>query len=319
MHTFKKSLLTAIALLSMNLLSLSYSALGDTMKIGPARQAGLLADKTQILDMIAIVRDRSANDPALAETSLHSLAQLGATEAIPDIETLTQTGKDQNLVNFATAARAHLLAESVVSPDAADMIQAKEEVSRFYSELNKTPADINTGVSKYLKSLSDHPTGPDIAPHYPIELFAMRELADMAYHSSYPGFVKLPDMAQVNFTLDTRSALKVWLAPLSAIERATWLVKDLSGKKILTDAENAEMQLAGDLGAIISPLAAAKVLEMDHQRGQYSSAGFSALFRVLTAAGRPEKAVLDRFKSDADSKIAHYARHGGGGEFIPGY
>jgi hypothetical protein len=148
MHTFKKSLLTAIALLSMNLLSLSYSALGDTMKIGPARQAGLLADKTHILDMIAIVRDRSANDPALAETSLHSLAQLGATEAIPDIETLTQTGKDQNLVNFATAARAHLLAESVVSPDAADMIQAKEEVSRFYSELNKTPADINTGVSK---------------------------------------------------------------------------------------------------------------------------------------------------------------------------
>lgn len=74
------------------------------------RQAGLTKDRSQIPALLATLR----NPPErfCAFTSLHTLAQLGATEALPAVNSLLATSRDIDLVNSATAAKARVLAES---------------------------------------------------------------------------------------------------------------------------------------------------------------------------------------------------------------
>ncbi len=290
----------------------------DQEKLGPTRRAGLQQDRTQIPTMVALLRRTPMPDRFLMDTALHSLAQMGAVDALPPINDLIQSSKDINISNYAKAARARLLAESEAGPGPDNDVQAQAKLDRFYEELGETPADINEGVTLYLKELKSR-VGPGVPPKFPAELYAMRELADMAYHSQYTGFASLVGMSQIQFNLDGRSALKVRLASLSQSDRVAWLVQDLSTKQSITDEENAEIQLAGDLGPSAGQAAAVKLLEMDQHRDKYSRAGFSALFSVITMSGSDGRNVLDHFKNDPNPLIAEYAKRGGGGQFIEAY
>ena len=298
----------------------------DEERLRSARQAGLRADRTHVPDLIAILQEKPTPTRFLMETTLHSLAQLGATDALPALNALTQSGKGQdgkglvepNVVNAARAARARLVAEAAAGPDTGSPVQAQAKLDHFYSELGETPTDLNAALQAYTKEAAK-PGGADIAPKYPVELYAVRQLADIAYRSAYKGFTNLPGMSQVNFALDARSALKVRLAPLSDAERASWLVQDLSTKAVVTDPEQAEIQLAGELGTTASAIAGAKLQEMDQNHTKYGRAAFNALFGVLSVSGGPERILLKHFESDPNPFIAEYARNGGTSEFIAGY
>ena len=295
----------------------------DLGRLGPARQAGLRADRTRIPDLIAILQEKPTPTRFLMETTLLSLAQLGATDALPALNALTQSGKGQdgkdlvepNVVHAAIAARARLIAEAAAGPDTGSLAQAKVKLNRFYSELGETPVDLNAALRVYPLAQKAF----DVPPRNPVELYAMRQLADMAYRSAYRGFTSLPRMLQVNFVLDPRSALKVRLARLSNAERASWLVQDLSTKSVVTDPEQAEIQLAGELGTTASAIAGAKLQEMDQNHTKYGRAAFNALFGVLSVSGGPERILLKHFESDPNPFIAEYARNGGTSEFIAGY
>ena len=282
------------------------------------RRAGLQGDRTQIPDMVLLLQRTPAPDRLLMDTTLHSLAQMGATDALASINALIQSNKDTNIVNYAKAVRARLLAESQAGFQPDNDVQAKGKLDRFYKELGETPGDINAGVAAYLKNLASR-VGPGVAPQFPMELYAMRELADMAYHSQYAGFTKLPGLSQAQFNLDGRSALKVRLAPLSAADQIAWLIDDLSKKKVITEEESAEIQLASDLGPSAGQSAAAKLWDMDQHRDNYSRAGFSALFSVITMSGDEESNLWDHFKNDPNPLISEYAERGGGGQFIEAY
>ena len=298
----------------------------DLGRLGPARQAGLRADRTRIPDLIAILQEKPTPTRFLMETTLLSLAQLGATDALPALNALTQSGKGQdgkdqvepNVVHAAIAGHARLIAEAAAGPDTGSPVQAQAKLVRFFSELGETPADLNAALLAYTKEAAKA-SGADVAPKYPVELYAVRQLADMAYRSRFQGFTKLPGMAEVNFALDARSALKVRLAPLSNAERAAWLVQDLSSKSVFGDTENAEAQLGGELGTIASAVAAVKLQEMGQHTTQYKRAAFTGLFNMLARSGGPERTLLDQFKNDPDPIIAEDARDGGRGEFIAGY
>ncbi len=290
----------------------------DQEKLGPTRRAGLQQDRTQIPDMVALLHRAPAPDRFLMDTTLHSLAQMGAVDALPSMNDLIQSSADINVSNYAKAARSRLLAESEAGSEPDNDIQAQAKLERFYKELGETPDDINAGVTTYLKNLKVR-VGPGVAPKFPAELYAMRELADMAYHSQYRGFTRLAGMSQIQFILDGRSDLKVRLAPLLQADQIIWLVQDLSKKQSMTDEESAEIQLASDLGPAAGQAAAAKLLEMDQHRDKYSRAGFSALFSVITMASGDDHSILDHFKNDPNPLIAEYARRGGGGQFIEAY
>lgn len=290
----------------------------DEERLRPARQAGLRSDRTRTLDLIAILQEKPTPTWFLMETTLHSLAQLGANDALPAINVLTKNSKglvEPNVVHAAIAARARLIAEAAAGPDTGSLAQAKVKLNRFYSELGETPVDLNAALRVYPLAQKAF----DVPPRNPVELYAMRQLADMAYRSAYRGFTSLPRMLQVNFVLDPRSALKVRLARLSNAERASWLVQDLSTKSVVTDPEQAEIQLAGELGTTASAIAGAKLQEMDQNHTKYGRAAFNALFGVLSVSGGPERILLKHFESDPNPFIAEYARNGGTSEFIAGY
>lgn len=70
----------------------------DLERLGPARQVGLQNERTHIATLTAIVQEQPLPSRFLMEATLFSLAQLGATEALPAIDALIQQdqGKDQN-------------------------------------------------------------------------------------------------------------------------------------------------------------------------------------------------------------------------------
>ena len=298
----------------------------DEERLRPTRQAALQADRTRIPGLIAILQEKPTPTRFLAETTLLSVAQLGATDALPAINALIQSGNDKNgraivepnVVHAAIAARARLIAEADDSPDTGAPAQAQAKLNRFYTVLEETPTQINAGLLAY-SSAAAKPTGADVGPQYPVELYAVRMLADMAYRSAFKGFVSLPGMTSINFDLDPRSALKVRLAPLSEAERAKWLVQDLSHKTVTADTEEAEIQLASELGTVGSAAAAVQLQEMDQNPTHYGRAAFNALFGVLSASGGPERALLKHFEQNPDPFIAEYARNGGTSDFIAGY
>ena len=69
------------------------------------------------------------------------------------------------------------------------------------------------------------PKAFDPPPRNPVELYAVRRLADMAYRSRFQGFTELSGMAEANSDLDARSALKVRPAPLLNVESELVLLK----------------------------------------------------------------------------------------------
>lgn len=298
----------------------------DQERLGPARRAGLRSDRTQIPALIAIVQEKPSPNRFVMETALHSLAQLGATDALPAIDALLENGRnadsdvatDPNVINAAKAARAHLVAEDAASPETNAVGQTQAKLTRFYSELGETPAELNEAILAYTNGPAKD-IRPDSAPKYPVELYAMRELADMAYHSPQRDFVALAGVAQVDFQLDGRSALKIRLAPMSPTERLAWLVQDLSQKTKLSDDGYAEIQLAGDLGPEAGKAAVVKLQEMDQHRDVYTYTAFSALFGVVSISGDAEPAFWKHFEADADGRVAQYAQRRGAGEFIAGY
>jgi hypothetical protein len=298
----------------------------DEIRLKSTRQVGLEMEQTRIPDLIAILQENPTPTRFLMETTLLSVAQLGATKALPAINALAQSDKNQNskvlvnpnIVHAAIAARARLIAEADSGPDDGSLTQAQAKLNIFYSELGETPADLNAALLTYNKEAAK-PNGADVAPSYPTELYAVRMLADMAYRSAFKGFTKLPGMAEVDFSQDPRSALKVRLAPLSDSERAAWLVEDLSHKTALTETEDAEIQLAGELGTLASAAAASKLQEMERDHAEYGRAAFNALFGALTVSGGSQKMLLKHFEKDPNPFIAEYAQNGGANNFIAGY
>ena len=275
----------------------------DVSRIEGFRQMGLQRDASNTAAMI----DALKNPPHLGYTytTINALAQLGATEALPVIDTYIQEEADADtggdLSVFSKVAKARLLAESEAKliPDTGTASEAK--VRRFYRELGMTPADLNAdlvtyyhpvpkqqGVGRFVTPVAD------VATAHPIGVYAVRELADIVYHGSYRNFMSLPDITQVNFSGDYPSALKVRLAPLSPPERLNTMIQELAHKKFLTHWDDYEIQLASNEGLTASHAAAAQLTEMENHPEQYSHIGFTALVRVMWGTGDKAQAPLVR-------------------------
>ena len=173
------------------------------------RRAGLQFDRSQIQTLTGIVQEKPTPSRFLMETTLHSLARMGATDALPAVDALIQGGGgtggndavDPNVVNAARAARARSVAEAAY-PDAGAAGQMQAKLARFYAELGETPASLNAAMLAYMNGPAKN-VGPGISPKYPVELYALRELADMAYSSPQRNFTSaLPGMVDVDFALD---------------------------------------------------------------------------------------------------------------------
>jgi len=292
----------------------------DAIALAALRRAGLSRDRSQVPSLIAALR--APNHPTYPYVALHSLAQLGATEALPAFsDYVSDTGafsSDADLRNFALVSRARLLAESSCVNISDSKEQAKTKVRRFYQELGITAADINSRPLTQVSSpLAQGAQGggffaSSVPPIHTVTSQVLRELSDMVYQDQYQDFSTLPEVTQVDFSREPSCALKMRFAPLSHQERIAALVQELSRKTVLKAGDLYEIQLAINEGLSGSQAAAAELRKMDTHREQYNQigyhSGFSALFDVISGVGDKDQApLIEHFTHDKDSWVAHYA------------
>lgn len=278
------------------------------------RQAGLHGDRSLIPVMIEALKNPPHSD--YLQTSLLSLAQMGATEAMPAIDSVIQDNKDENVVNFAKTARARLVAEDSVKGIKDPQAQSTAEVKRFYQELGVTSAGLNTGVAAYKEMLRQKRASLVITmdadpPIAPVELYAMRELADMTYQSPYRAFATLSDVAAVDFSSDAGSALKIRLSSLAHDQRVTTMLLEMTtpGRDLrqTASAASAEMAKAGvgsleeaqlladeGMAVILAVKSQQREIRSHPERYRGHAGGFGYLETVLVGAGDRQGVLGDR-------------------------
>lgn len=279
----------------------------DSNQIDDFQQAGFHRDRSLVPAMILALK----NPPHIGYTysTIHALAQIGDTEALPVVESYAQDERTDaeagdDLRNFSKAARARLLAENEAQSITDSKAASTAKVRRFYQELGMTPADLNDALVAYYPPLV--PRAPsqgrhsfvslpsDSAPSHPVGVYAVRELADMMYHGDYKDAGSLPEVSQVNFASDYPAALKMRLAALPSSVRLNIMLQELSQKTVLTHWDDYEIQLASNEGLTASHAAARLLREMEAHPEQYQEPGFMALVWVMWGTGDQEQAPFVR-------------------------
>lgn len=303
----------------------------DYNEVSSVIEAGRSLDHSQVPFIIGVLQ--SPPHVSYATAGLHALAKMGALEGLPVVQTYIDTDTGDT-GKYAVVVKARLLAENSVSRISSGPQKAVAKVERFYKELNMTSGDMNNALIAF--HTPNRQQGAEgrasqqfstLPPQPPIGVYAMRELADMVYNGSYQDYASLPQVASVNFQEDYPSALKMRLAALPHEERLNTIIDELANKKALTPDDSYELQLAINEGKPASRLAAQKLADMESHHDQYASAGFSALFSVLSGVGNQEEApILARFLNVTYPYVSHYAKQdyrslidGNRGEYIVGY
>ncbi len=293
------------------------------------RQAGMRGDRSQIRRMVEIFQNPpgSAGIDVAHNTRLvllRPLAQLDATEALPALEAVIQSDPfkpfppspyaefedNQEVIAASKVVKARILAQSNVQGVTDNQARASAEVKRFFQELGQTPESLNTVVASYKAADRQHLEATHYNPDYrsdvvPVELFAMRELADMAYRDRYRGFASLPDVARVDFKQDDGSALKVRLAPLPREQRIAVLVNELDELRPAKNLDGRRAQLLADEGPAALPVIAVKTQDFKAHPGQYRKklgGQFGENLGCLSVLVDTQKRITDAADDDAAAK-----------------
>ena len=122
------------------------------------RQAGLTNDRSQAPLMMSVLSDPSHPHPSVIRTALHSLAQLGATEALPLFDIMAQNKSVDP--NYLETMRQRLLAESQAASAPTGPKKAATKLSAFYHGLNFTPSQVGTATSSAASQVGGTPPQP---------------------------------------------------------------------------------------------------------------------------------------------------------------
>jgi hypothetical protein len=297
----------------------------DHKRLVSVRESGRLHDTKAIPGLIAVLTEKPQVNTDLALTAIHSLAQLGAEEALPDIDTYAASLKDPKMQgfyndqagNYILVARARLVAEASVTDIRTQPEMTNAKVLRLYQELNLSVTGINKGVAVYK---AQYP-GPWHNPPLPVEIYAMREIADIVYHSSVADLKGIPIAGSLELKSDYPSQLKIQLVGLSEAKRIDWLINDLSHKKALTSDEDYEIQLVEEFGTSAGKAAFAMLTHMDSHREEYKGheGGFLGMIHIVYEVEYQVSQVQEHFQHDPHPSISNAAHMGVSAEYVPGY
>lgn len=287
----------------------------DANQITASRDAGKRGDQQSVPELIAVLKQVPQVHTDAVLTAVHSLAQLGAAEALPDIDTIAATEKDVSVLNYIKVAEARLFAERTLGSSPSDPAKTAMKLRVFCQNLNLSAARLNTVAASYKAS-----QGPWQHPPVPVEVYALREVADILYDNHFSDYKRLPIIGALDFSADYPSALKINLINLSRTARIDWIINDLANKKALTPEDDYDLQLARDEGGDAAQAAVTKLIAMDRNRARYAAAGFDALIGVVDGTDKALRRIIrERFRGDSDPVIASAAQIGGPGGGAAGY
>ena len=325
--------------------SASFGAPAGDDWLARMRQAGLHGDRSQIPYMVEAFQNPVSDDNDVSYhirlSLLRPLAQLGATEALPALDDVIQSDplrplpgqtyadswENGQIIALSKAVKARILAQSSAQGAADDKARASAEVKCFFQELGQTPESLNAAVAAYQLKNQQHYEAAGRNPDYrhdavPVEVFAVRELADMAYRDRYRGFASLPDVARVDFRQDAGAALKARLAPLPREQRVTTLVDEISQEKVRDNLALRRAQLLADEGPSALPAITSRQQHIKAHRDLYPGnfrlpSGLSTLedvqTRIVAADDTAVRSQMDSATSSANKVKSWHS------QIVPGY
>ena len=274
----------------------------DDDRVAGLREAGIRNDRTKIPALLDALQHPvkyamlvSMNNEV--KTALHALAQMGATEAIPSINTLIKATEVKGFMlwnvspdqihDIAKAAKARLLAEAKASNIEDSAMQARAKVNEFYRQLGMTPIEFKQATDKLTGS--EYDTSRHYSDYSPyagsVTFYALRELADMIYRGNYRDYMTLATVKTLDFSKDPATALKLKVAQVPKPDRAQWLVNNLISREMMIGDADMVAQLASDEGKAATTLVAARLRLMNANREKYMYVGkykSDNRFRMLT-------------------------------------
>ena len=283
------------------------------------RTAGLAHDRSQIPLLIQSVRETAAEK--YFATALHSLAQIGGPEALQVTEeTLQNIGENGSMYHYAQAVHARLLAQNAAYKLKGATLHQRAVVclNTFLEAMgHANAASLNAAVNKQIVDMQfmvHRETGRNI--------YALRELADIIYHTFDLALLHAAKSAGVDFDQDVGARYKAHLAPLTAKQRIDWIVEHLSSAPAFTGAENFLVQLAADQGKTASRAAAAKLHEMDQHQGKhaikftngvggihrYFPSYYGLLYIIQAVGDSDQEPMLARNLNNPEPAIASHVR-----------
>ncbi|MGI4791419.1 MAG: hypothetical protein ACRYFS_21535 [Janthinobacterium lividum] len=255
---------------------------GNAQRLTDITAAGLNHDMSQTNAIVLVLTNPP--HPDFKKAALLALARLGAVEAEPTINSVI-AGNDIDTSNYAKAALARLIAENT-GQGQSESVAATAKIAALLQASGLTVTEINMTVANHYKN-GGGSDGPQ-----PIEIYALREVADMIYQDTNMDFTKVPAVSQLKFEQDYPALLKIKLSSLATNERIETIISDLADKKTLTTKDYYEMQLGVNYGLPASQAAAAQLHKMSTAGIQYSPQGFTALLQILHGVGDKDQAAL---------------------------
>jgi hypothetical protein len=295
----------------------------DKKRLMSVRDMGRHRVAIAIPDLIAVLTEQPPVNTDLAITAIHSLAQMGAEEALPALDnyvalqtdTAVHQFPDVGLLNFIKAARARLVAEESARNFKTEPQKTNAKVVSLCQELGLSVAGINKAATTYK---AQYP-GPWHNPPLPVGVYAMREIADIVYDSPVHDLKSVPVANALEGKSDYPSQLKLQLVGLAEAQRIEWLINDLAHKKALTPDQEYELQLVEAYGIPAGNAAVGMLARMDNHRDEYKGGGFDALIHVVYETGYQAAQVQEHYRDDPDPSVSDSARTGVSMRIMPGY
>ena len=143
---------------------------------------------------------------------------------------------------------------------------ALAKMRTLLSELHLNADKIRADIAAY------HPQNDPVdAPRPPLAVFALRQLADIAYLNGYKPDKTAEDINALDFSPVPDAALKMRLAPLSRQQRIAWLLDDITlYKQEYVKAGLYEQQLLLNEGPAAGQAIAARLQDMNAHPDKYA-------------------------------------------------
>lgn len=271
------------------------------------RQAGLHGDQSQIPAMIVAL---NTEHDSYIITALRALSQLGATEALPEIDKIIQKRSSDYVGRYAEEAKLRLLAEASVKPATLSVATQKPNVSQdnlaakidyILAQTDVPAPEINKRLNR--AKIEEKHTGSSK------ETDLLGNIADIAYNNAAEDGTTPVSLQELDFSSDRGAEFKIRLARMPAAKRIPWIIDTLARRDSHGSDDDLLIQLAADAGPSASAQAASCLQEMLAHRENYKYGGFANLFDVICCAGDKKSAeAIALFLNDSDVYVANIAR-----------
>ena len=237
------------------------------------RDAALNGDVSRKDD---ILRCLASKHPTIRLAGMHAAALLALPEADQILQTIAATSRDDFTRMMAKVCLSRLRAEVLAAGLTSGSDKAAACLRKFLVEMNLTSETVNSASA-------DYSANSRTRSFPPTEVWALRQIADMAYRGEYGDYSRIPDFTGLHFGSDAWASLVARFAMVPKATRPAALADFIADSAIWGAEAPLAAQLLADAGDTGCQAAADKLKTMLASAKTYPANGWEGLMRVLEA------------------------------------